>query len=273
MRRSLHIGNALKAGCQSLGLRVEWRPDTAFRGAVENEVAAFYGLSGSLGRILKTYKAHPKAKAVYVDLGYWSRRLESRFDGYHKLAINSRHPTDYFQTGRLRAGRLAPHGIRIEPWRTGGSHILVAGMSGKAALAEGFLPNQWEAETIMRLRKITDRPIVYRPKPNWLEARPVGGTTMDAHTPLAAALRDAWAVVTHHSNVAVDAILAGVPAFVEAGVAVPMGAGTLDNLETPLRPEGREEWAERIAWTQFSVAEIASGLAWRHLVESGLIPR
>jgi hypothetical protein len=69
--------------------------------------------------------------------------------------------------------------------------------------------------------------------------------------------------VTWTSNVAVEAIVAGVPAFVSRYSAAAPMAGMLDTLEhrieTPPMPDGREGWAASLAYGQFTLAEIASG--------------
>jgi len=81
----------------------------------------------------------------------------------------------------------------------------------------------------------------------------------------------AWAdlVVTHNSNTAVDAVLEGLPVLVgdPAGsmardVALADPAGAAD----AYRPDARPAWAHRLAWCQWTEAEMAEGLAWRHLV-------
>ena len=208
-----------------------------------------------------------------MDLGYWGRRQGGRWAGYHKLVVNARHPTAYFNRRALPSCRASELRVFPEPWRADGSAILLAGMGDKGAAAEGFLPEAWERETIAELRRFTKRPIIYRPKPSWKKAAPIAGVSYSPRTEeLSAVLRRCWAVVTHHSNVAVDGLVAGVPAFTWGGVAEPMALRRLDLIEEPLRPEGRWEWISNIAWTQWSVTEIALGDPWRHLKAEGLLP-
>lgn len=240
------------------------------RGRPDFDIAIFYGLAGGLARLLSDYREHG-ARAIYVDLGYWGRRKLSRWDGHHKLALNSRHPTDYFQARPKGPERFRQFRVAINPWRTTGRHILLIGMSAKASAAEGFAPEQWERETVQQLRALTDRPIVYRPKPNWDGARPIEGTRWGKGPLLAEALVGCHAVVAHHSNAAVDALLAGVPCVCPDGVASLLGTPDLAQIETPPTPEGREQWAYDLAWTQWSVEEIEQGAAYRYLVEEGLL--
>lgn len=234
-------------------------------------VALFYGLEGNLPNIFAWFRDRGRA-AVYVDLGYFGRREGGRFAGYHKITVNARHPDAYFQSPKHPDDRFSRFGVQVQPWRDTGRHILLAGMSDKGALAEGYLPNEWEELAIAELLKHSHREIRYRAKPSWKWAKPLKGTTWcDPKGNLADDLEDCWAVVTHHSNVAVDALLAGIPVFCWGGVAARFGLQNLDAIESPYFPTGREQWAADIAYTQWSVAEMREGKAWRHLRTEGLI--
>ena len=236
---------------------------------VGDEWAVFYGLDGNLKRILADYSA--VGRAVYVDLGYWGRLTGGKLAGYHKIVLNGRHPNSYYRRG-YPADRFREQGIKIEPWRTSGKHIVLAGMGNKAAAVEGLATEAWERRMIELIRMVTNRPIVYRPKPSWKEAMPIHGVDYSPPAvPIENVLKNAWAVVTHHSNVAVDAVLAGIPAFCWKGVGRDMSLQDLAHLEKPWMPEGREQWAADIAYTQWSVPEIAQGLPWTHFKREGLV--
>jgi hypothetical protein len=238
----------------------------------EGQVGVFYGLSGKLVNALADYPAAGRT-AVFVDMGYWGRKTGGRYLGYHKLTVNSRHPTAYFQRQKHSASRFLHFGVKIEPWRTSGQSIVVAGMGPKGNRAEGYGPQGWEKEIIPLLRQHTRRPILYRPMPNSEGSKPILGSTMiDKDQPLREALADAWALVAHHSNAAVEGLVMGVPAFVVEGAALPMACADFTRIEHPRRPGNRRQWLADLGWTQFSVAEMAEGLAWRHLKDEGLVP-
>lgn len=268
--RSQLIARAMAHGVARASGQVFLKSTVTHRDDCQYDVAIFYGLAGGGQRILEDYRSRGR-RAIYIDLGYWGRRIASRWDGYHKLALNSRHPTAYFQRRPKSAERFQHFRMPICPWRKSGRHILLIGMSAKAAGAEGFVAEQWERETVKRLREITDRPIIYRPKPNWTEARPIEGTIFGAGPSLRQALQGCHAVVAHHSNAAVDALLAGVPCVCPDGAASLLSAHDLAEIESPPTPDGREQWAYDLAWTQWSVAEMESGAAYRYLDEEGLL--
>lgn len=273
--RSEMVANAMFDGLTKCGEDVVMRKATSHHGRVEpGSIAVFYGLSGGLARIFKDYRE--RGKAFFIDLGYWKRHKRTRWDGYHKIVLNSRHPTEYFQMHPKPQNRLRALGIRLLPMRKSDldAPIIVAGMSAKAAAAEGLRAESWERTTIERLRKITSRPIIYRPKPNWIGSRPITGSRYDKDTPLDHALRNCHAIVTHHSNVAVDGLIAGVPVFCEGGVPLALGKpmAQLEEIENPFLPTNaqRLQWACDLAFTQWSVEEMASGAAWQFLINEGL---
>lgn len=240
-------------------------------------VAVFYGLSGPLAPLFEQYKARAAEgyRAVYIDLGYWGRRAGGTFMGYHKVSVNARHPTRYFQArqhGSDRAGRLG-----LELTRNPNHHadaILLAGMGAKAAIYEGYQPEQWERVAIQQIRQHTDRPIYYRPKPSWKEAQPIDGTVFaPAPAPLDELLSQCYAVVTHHSNVACDGLLAGVPCLVWDGVATVLGHQEFRDIERPRLPsqERRQQWLQDVAYCQWTLEEMREGRVWRHLKDEGLL--
>ncbi len=100
-------------------------------------------------------------------------------------------------------------------------------------------------------------------------ATPIEGTRFSPRgETLADALADCWAVATFHSNVAVDALLAGIPAYCETGVAAELSIEGLAGLEAPKLRDGREQLMADIAYAQWHVAEMKSGACWRHLREN-----
>ena len=270
--RSRKLHPAICEGIDAAGDRFEEMPDEQYRGNLgHHSTIVFYGYENKTPQIMRDAIAAGK-KVVFVDLGYWGRREGGRYRGYHKVAINARHPTEYIQ--RLygfdvpRERRIVP---LIHPWKQPGKNILLAGMSERAANSIGFQANEWELKTIERIRKYTDRPIIYRAKPSWRGATPLPGTRFDGTPTIKASLESCHIVVSHHSNVCCDALFLGVPVYCEDSAAKPMGIDDIAKIETPVRPENRDEWMRALSWCQFSVAEIRSGFMWSTLKKQGLI--
>lgn len=271
-RRSHAIAQAMATGVSLEGDKPSMINGVDYREPV-GDVAVFYGL---IKHVMKGYEEAGR-KYVYVDLGYWGRHEGGRRHGYHKVSVNSRHPTAYFQKIPKKPDRFNRFRIKVHPWRERSKNgfIMLAGMSKKAAEAEGFAAEEWETKAVEAIRKVSNRRIVYRPKPNWPDFRHLEGTSVergsDAPGDVCNFLKDCHAVVTHHSNVAVDALLFGVPTFVCGGAASPLSSRHLSGIEEPVRLDGREQWAADLAYTQWSVAEMIEGKAWQYLKDEGLV--
>ena len=84
---------------------------------------------------------------------------------------------------------------------------------------------------------------------------------------LAADMKGARAVVSWSSNVLNEAILAGYPSFRLAPYHV--NDAILDNLDDILDPpqKDREAAFGRLAWAQWDLKDIASGTAFKHLLQ------
>ena len=226
------------------------------------DAAVFWGYWQNCQRIVKVCE-RDKKPYVYVDLGYWRRER-----GYFKAAMNHRHPTKYLMSKSMPHDRWQALDMNIASWkRNGGKTVVVAGMSGKGAWSWGMEGGQYEKGVIDQLRQFSTRPIVYRPKPNWHQAVPIVGSDMDRLSPIATLLHRAHCVVTHHSNVGCDAVVAGVPVLTRHAAALHMGLPDTDlkRVENPCYPEGREQWAANLAYCQWTLEEMRYGVAWRHM--------
>lgn len=263
---SIRTTQAMARGIRSCGDEPVLRPDVDHYD-MDCDAAVFWGYWKPQQRIAADYTAVGKPW-VFLDLGYWSR---GKNDSYFKVSVNDRHPTAYFRSRPHDGSRAKALGLRVQPWRLTGRTIVVLGMSGKASWSLGLEPAAWEAQTIAEIKKHTDRPIVYRPKPSWKDAKPLPGAGYSWNEHLETALADAYATVSHHSNASCDSLLAGVPTFTWDGIAKPMGLQDLSMIERPYCPLDREFWLYDAAYCQWSLTELTDGTAWKHLKSEGLI--
>jgi hypothetical protein len=182
----------------------------------------------------------------YGDHGFWGR------GEYFRITRNA-----YQHDGRGSAptDRFAKFKERIRPWRTSGSHIVLCPNSAIYCGLHGFDVAEWLTVTIARLRTATDREIRVRWK------------TDEPRRPLALDLLDAWAVVVYSSAAAVHALAAGVPVVTLAPFASTFRMGATDpaEIERPTYPDDRESFLAVLAYQQWTLPEIARGMAWRSL--------
>ena len=217
----------------------------------------------------------------YIDNAYLSPGHAD--DRYVRITKNALQCSGY---GTSDLKRLAAHEIDIKDWidpslgeqvnlTTGESrlrNILITCQSGWWYIQHGTTLQAWLDRVIAEIRESTDRPIKVRLKPkakylhepntllevDWGEPNSV---------PFEEDLAEAFCIVTHSSNTAVEAILAGVPAFVLGqSAAQPFAGNDLKMIEAPLTGYGdRWNWAGVLADNQWTPKEIREGKAWSDL--------
>lgn len=149
----------------------------------------------------------------------------------------------------------------LKPWRDEGTFVLVLPQRGIGAMGVA-MPASWPRLIVERLKKVTRREIRMRPHPG----------LKSLALPLAPALIGCHAVVTWGSGAALKAIMLGVPAFHELPGWIGAAAarfGIDQGFENPFLAD-RGPMLERMAWSQWTVAEIASGEAFKTLMQ---VPR
>lgn len=212
-----------------------------------SEVPVVWGVLRESDRIIAQAKAR-QMYFFYIDHAYFDRGHGKSY----RIARNR------YEAGAIRKcppDRLAQLDVEVQPWRKPGREIIVCPPTAYFIEAHGCA--DWLETTLETLTKSTDRPVVIREKPK------PGETAV----PLKTALKTAHALVTHSSNVAIEAACLGTPVFVNpASAAAPVGETDLSKIEEPAYPD-REPWLAHLAYNQFSFDEIREGEAWRMLLE------
>lgn len=214
---------------------------------VLSDIPVVWGVLRESDRILAQAKAQ-SLYFFYIDHAYFNRGHGKAY----RITRNGYEAGPIRDCPRDRLTRLRPH---IAPWRKSGRSIIVCPPT------EYFMHTHccldWLETTLKKLRSVTDRPIIIREKPK----------PGEEVVPLSQALETAHAVVTHSSNVAIEAACLGTPVFVApASAAAPIGRTDVAEIEEPNYPD-REPWLAHLAYNQFSFDEIRDGIAWRTLLE------
>ncbi len=190
----------------------------------------------------------------FADNGYIGA---SKYDGFYKISRNAFQCSGRGAPDEARLARLLDiTGTRIEKWRkpTPSGYILVCPPITAYDKCLWFSTTEWIDGVSREIRKASKREIRLRHKP-----------VPDAPKqppPLAKHLAGAHALVTHDSNIVVEAILAGVPAFVTGkSPAAIFGNVDLATIEEPRRDLDRAEWLAILAADQWTLAEIRDGAA------------
>ncbi len=211
------------------------------------DVPVVWGVLRGSDQILERAK-HQGLYFFYIDHAYFAR-------GHGKTYRITRNG---YEAGPIRvcpSDRVEALGVEILPWRRGGREIILCPPTDYFIQAHGCA--DWLDTTLAKLRNVTDRPVIVRTKPQPGEAA----------IPLPQALSTAHALVTHSSNVAIEAACLGTPVFVSPmSAAAPIGLSDVEAIENPVYPD-RQPWLAHLAYNQFSFEEIGDGRAWQMLRE------
>lgn len=234
----------IRAFVEGVGCRIGYAEDEPDE---LREIPVVWGVLRDSDRIL----AQACAQAMYffyIDHAYFDR-------GHGKSYRITRNAYECGAIRRCPDDRANALGVTLEPWRKSGREVIVCPPTEYFMKAHGC--PDWLESTLAELAKVTDRRIVIREKPK-------PGETAVA---LLDALKTAHALVTHSSNIAIEAACLGTPVFVApTSAAAPVGRTELSALEAPDYPD-REPWLAHLAYNQFSIDEIRDGRAWRLLLE------
>lgn len=200
-------------------------------------------------------RAIPQGRKFFqVDNGF-HKPSRGQPRGYYRLMYSRPDPVLVTDAGLLTERMLhgpADLNVTFKSLRDPKSadHVLI-GMPGEEfGRAHGLDMRPWMNTIVERVKARTTRPIRVRDRM--------------ATNSLKDDLRNCWALVTHSSNVAVDAILAGVPVFVEpTNMAAPVGNLSLATLDLPLFPSDDMcgVWWASLMCQQFTHKEMERGVA------------
>jgi len=182
----------------------------------------------------------------YGDHGYFNRNRSFRVtrNAYQMAYIQ----TDGYKETAENQKRLDACKIVEEPWKKIGRNILICPPDINISRLFGFSISAWKKKIIKQVKRYTDRPIMIRKRHD--------------KTSLTKALKDTWFLITAFSNVAVDALIAGIPVHTtDICGAFPLST-PLKNIEKPTYPENRREWLLNLCANQWTLREIAKGMCW-----------
>lgn len=172
---------------------------------------------------------------------------------FYALALGHHNGAGSWKLGKDdRWGKI---GVPLKDWRTQGQHVLLLPQRGIGEPGVR-MPARWAETTSALVRAHTKRPVITRRHPGRL------------HIPLEPDLANAWCAITWASGAGIKATAAGIPVFhdfpqwIGGAAATPLRnkKGSLADLEQPFLGD-RLPMFQRLAWAQWSLAEIESGHA------------
>ena len=197
-----------------------------------------------------------------------------------KMAINGINRDADFANQIYDDKRWQLFDLELKPWQQTGNVIVICGQHHNSEQWKG-LPklNSWVEQQIKIIRKYCDKPIVVRPHPrnpfNFDEKKyphvrvnlPKRDHSTYDDTDFKKILRSTWAVVNHSSNPAIEAVINGIPVFVsESSLCHDVGNTNVADILHPAMP-ARQNWANRLAYCEWTTEEIGQGLPWKRIRE------
>jgi hypothetical protein len=211
---------------------------------------------------------------IYFDKGYYYPKEKSaagRIVNCWRASVDTTQPIEFLATAKCDEGRWRRFNVWPRPWRepTADGHIIIAGSSPKYHLFNQLpAPTDYYQAIVNEIRKHTDRPIHYRPKPSWREAVPLEGAEFIPSEPFDVRANGAHAIVTHGSNASLIGMLNGIPSIIVGnGVMRPISSTELGAIERPYlaTEEEKRQLLSNLAYSQWTLRELQNGQAWHHL--------
>lgn len=241
-RRGARMLDAMIASCPF---------DTAVRRNYKGdcELLMVYGTGHPMRRVGWLSHIASGRHAIGWDLGYYNRQ-----DQTMRLTVDADHPHRMLQPEAPE--RWDSAGIELYEAARPAGPVIIVGMSQKANKIHLMGRMHWEMRAAREAKKRhPDREVVYKPKRDTDPSLPgVRRLRVD----IKEALHGASLVMCRHSNVAIDACIAGVPVLCEDGAAFAL----YGKKQSPSRAE-RLEFLRSLAHWQYTPDEAA--LAWTFL--------
>ena len=199
----------------------------------------------------------------YIDTGYFGNELKLK--NYHRATFN--HLQNISPIVDRPDDRLKKIGIKPIKFRRG-SKVLLCPPSDKVMTFFNLDLDQWMEETLLELKKHTDREVVVRLKKGRTERL----TTDTLENALA---QDIHCVVTYNSIAAVESLMLGKPAItLGPNAAHSLCSKSLQEIEHPYVPTLDEVDAllRHLSYAQFTLTEFNNGYAWAILNENSNLP-
>lgn len=242
----------------------------------DSQVAVIWSVLwlGRMRNYRNIWQRYRKANKPVVVIEVGGLRRNKSF----KIAINGVNRKADFANQVVDEKRWPLFQHTLKPWEPKGDTIILLGQHHASEQWAG-MPDMrtWFKMQVDEIRKYTNRPIQIRPHPR----NPVGfdlkkykdvslkvpifdPNTVD-DTDFKNILKQAWAVVNHSSNPAMEAVINGIPVFVsESSLCYEVGNTLLSNINNPIMPD-RQAWANKLSYTEWFEEEISQGQPWSRI--------
>lgn len=194
-----------------------------------------------------------------------SRFFRIGFDHVTRMGEFGVGPNSRIDSNRWNDVFLRQQRIKIHPWKDNrGNYIIVVGQYPNDFSLNGINFYNWVQETVQNIKRVTNRPIIFKPHPKALKKFPLPELDVPIMTHIP--WESVWATVSYNSGMAVDSVMCGIPAITlnEGSWAWDVAQHSIDEIETPTYFD-RTQWLYKLSYTQWQPHEIYNGLPWKRL--------
>ncbi len=211
-----------------------------------------------------------KLPYIYIDKSVLFD-IKERF-GRVRVGINKIHNSTPIERP---ADRLNSLSIKLKNWNKTGKHILICPPTEAGYTKGGSWRNSpyiildiqpaWLELTIRKIREVSDRKIVIRPKVWSVRYDKIISAIKNVEASdksLDEDFKDCWATVAPSSGVSILGLIKGIPSFCDPNkLASPCSLSDYSKIETPLYCD-RNKLFNHLSYLDFSINEIEDGTAW-----------
>jgi hypothetical protein len=269
------------------GVRVAGDTAIAHRGfnVVSSDVALIQGFVHEDGKTAPHLQLRQQAidlqkrnnkRSLIVDSNLFLYRDPGNTKTYLRYSFDGVFPTTGFYFDKdvdpARWQKISKNiGITLKDYRVNGNHILVCLQRNGGWSMRGMPAQQWLDNTILEIKKHTQRPIIVRTHPGDKKIKKIlkikfPNVRLSTNLNLSDDLQNAWATVFYNSSPGVASIIEGVPVFLtdpfpEHSQSNPVANKDLSKIELPVLFQ-RQEWIEKLSMCHWNFDELRSGEAW-----------
>lgn len=200
-----------------------------------------------------------KVPFLVMERGYLPDRF--KFSSLGWGGLNNRAMFPECQDSGERFARYWPD--LLKPWKEGGDYVLLCGQCPGDASIYGLNLDKWSQEITDILIEKGER-VIFRPHPLVRRRGRIHnprGAVLSKNEDFQADLAFAKYCVTYNSNAGVESVCAGVPTITLDQGAMAWPVSTHDFNVPTIKPD-RTAWVRQLAWCNWTIEEIASGIAW-----------
>jgi len=219
----------------------------------KDDLAVLWGL-------LPGNDCYMKNSWVFTDMPYNGRLENNNFEeSYWRWCYNGLHDNRKLD---VPSDRFDQWNVNVKPWQSGDEIIICPSSNTMTMFMCGMDAESWAVKMYDLVKKHSTRPVKVRFKP-----RKNGKSGPDAaDVPIEEELKNAHAVITSASLVAIDAMKLGIPVFTDQKDYCPAAWCSNTDFSKINTPEyyDREHLFYNLAYKQYSIPEMREGICYEN---------